>query len=133
MLKTVAAFATWDGGTMIFGINRDELTITGLGEEDPGKLRDQLVDLVRAAVDPMPSVTINHHKIDGKLILVLDVEPGQSPRYALIADTGSRDRPDFYVRRGASTFHAQSSDLREAMLRRRPDNQASRSTPFEPW
>lgn len=134
MLKTVAAFATWDGGTMIFGINRDELTITGLGDEDPGRLRDQLVDLVRAAVDPMPSVTVSLYKSMASSSSCSDVEPGQSPPYALIADPSSRDRPDLYVRRGASTFHAQSSDLRETMLRRSmPDNQAGRSTPFGPW
>jgi Putative DNA-binding domain len=133
MLKTVAAFATWDGGTMIFGINRDELTITGLGDEDPTKLRDRLVDLVRAAVDPMPPVTVTHYKIDGKLILVLDIEAGQSPPYGLIADPGSRDKPDFYVRRGASTYHAQPSDLREATLRRStPENHAD-PTPFGSW
>ncbi len=31
MFKTVAAFATGDGGTMVFGIDPDELTVTGPG------------------------------------------------------------------------------------------------------
>jgi hypothetical protein len=133
ILKTVAAFANGNGGTLIFGINRDEVTVIGLGEEDPGKLRDQLVNLVRAAVTPTPHVTVSHYRINGKLILVLDVEPGQSTPYGLIADPGSRDKPEFYVRRGANTYPAQSSDLREAIIRTLPDPNAYQSTPFGPW
>jgi hypothetical protein len=133
MLKTVAAFATGNGGTMIFGINRDEVTVTGLGDEDPNKLRDQLVNLVRAAVIPTPHVTVNPYKINGKLILVLDVESGQSSPYGLVADPGSRDKPDFYVRRGANTYPAQPNDLREAISRTLPSQAAYQSTPFGPW
>jgi hypothetical protein len=35
MFKSVAAFATGDGGIMVFGIDPDELTVTGLDGEDP--------------------------------------------------------------------------------------------------
>lgn len=133
MLKTVPAFATGSGGTIIFGINRDEVTITGLGEEEPGKLRDHLVNLVRAAVIPMPQVTASHYMISGKLILVLDVEPGQSPPYGLISDPNSRDKPEFYVRRGASTYPAQPSELREATLASQPAQEPRHTTPFGPW
>ena len=120
-LKTVAAFATGDGGTIIFGVNRDEVTITGLGNEEPSRLRDNLVHLIRAAVTPTPHVTVSPYTISGKLILVLDVEPGQSPPYGLIPDPpGNRDKPDYYVRRGANTFPAQPSDLREAVLASQP-------------
>ena len=35
MFKSVAAFATCDGGTMVFGIDPDEPTVTGLDGEDP--------------------------------------------------------------------------------------------------
>lgn len=49
VLKTVAAFATGDGGTVVFGMDPDELTVTGLSAGDPKKLRDQLYDLVNLA------------------------------------------------------------------------------------
>jgi len=52
MFKTVAAFATGDGGTIVFGIDPDELTVTGLDGEDPKKLRDRLYDLVHRTVVP---------------------------------------------------------------------------------
>jgi predicted HTH transcriptional regulator len=120
-LKTAAAFATGEGGTIIFGVNRDEVTLTGLGDEEPSGLRDNLVHVVRAAVTPTPYVTVSPYTIGGKLILVLDVEPGQSPPYGLIPDPpGNRDKPDYYVRRGANTFPAQPSDLREAVLASQP-------------
>jgi hypothetical protein len=78
MLKTVAAFAAGEGGTIIFGVNRDEVTITGLGAQDPGKLRDQLDNLIHAAVSPVPPGNVRHYEIDGRLILVLDVKTGRA-------------------------------------------------------
>jgi hypothetical protein len=58
MFKTVAAFAIGDGGTMVFGIDPDELTVTGLDSEDPKELRDHLYDLVHRTVIPSPDVTV---------------------------------------------------------------------------
>jgi hypothetical protein len=64
MLKTAAAFATCDGGTMVFGMDPDEVTVTGLGPEDPKILRDQLYDLVHRTVVPSPDVTVTDYQID---------------------------------------------------------------------
>ncbi len=116
LLRGVPAFANGTGGTIIFGINHDETTVTGLSGGDATTLRDQLVNFVRAAVIPMPQVTVTPCTIDGKLILALDVKQGQSPPYGLISSPDARDKPDFYVRRGASTYPAQPSDLRESTL-----------------
>jgi hypothetical protein len=66
--KTVAAFATFDGGTMGFGMDPDEATVTGL----------------------------------------------------VAVDKGSRDKPEFYIRRGSSTYPAQPGELREAARSRPP-------------
>ncbi|MFJ2399439.1 helix-turn-helix domain-containing protein [Streptomyces sp. NPDC087843] len=125
-LKTVAAFANGDGGTMVFGINRDEVTVTGVIEDKPPtKLRDHLVDLVRGTVIPMPHVEARDYRIEGKLILVLEVSPGTHPPYGL-STPETRDKPEYFVRRGASTFPAQPNDLSEAVLsRRRTEGDAS--------
>ncbi|WP_438306825.1 AlbA family DNA-binding domain-containing protein (plasmid) [Streptomyces sp. HUAS TT11] len=118
-LKTVVAFANGDGGTMVFGINRDEVTVTGVTEDNPPtKLRDHLVDLVRGTVIPMPHVEARDYRIDDKLILVLEVSPGMHPPYGL-STPDTRDKPEYFVRRGASTFPAQPNDLNEAVLSRR--------------
>ena len=133
-LKTVAAFATGRGGSLVFGVNRDEMTITGLGSIDPNQARDQLVNLVRAAVIPTPDMALSHYVIDGKLILVLDVPHGRSAPYGLVNDPSSRDKPDFYVRRGANTYPAQPSDLREAVLADISDEKGRGwATPFGTW
>lgn len=71
--------ATGDGGIMVFGIDPDELTVTGLDGEDPKKLRDRLYDLVHRTVVPSPDVTVEDHQVDGKTILVLHVAPGPAP------------------------------------------------------
>jgi hypothetical protein len=52
------------------------------------------------------------------------VQPSPSHPYGLICDPGSRDKPDFFVRRAASTYHVQPSDLREAVLGRPPAAQS---------
>jgi Putative DNA-binding domain len=134
LLKGVPAFANGAGGTIIFGINSDETTVTGLSGGDATTLRDQLVNLVRAAVIPMPQVTVTPYTIDGKLILALDVEPGQSPPYGLVTSPDARDKPEFYVRRGASTYPAQPSDLRQATLASQQTSQPlDLVSRFGPW
>jgi hypothetical protein len=130
-LKTAAAFATQDGGTMVFGMDPDELTVTGLGDQDPKKLRDRLYALVDGTVVPPPSVTVTDYQIDGKTILVMDIPPGPEPPYGLTVDKGSRDKPEFYIRRGSSTYPAHPGELRRA-ARSRPlaEGTHGRRTPF---
>jgi Putative DNA-binding domain len=115
VFKTVAAFATGGGGTMVFGMDPDELTVCGLGSEDPKNLRDRLGNLIRESVIPTPNFSIDTHTVDGKALLVLTVQKSPSPPYAIVVDPGSRNKPEYYVRRGASTYYAQPSDLREAL------------------
>ena len=133
VLKTVAAFATGDGGTIVFGMDPDEMTVTGLDGEDPTRLRDQLYDLIHRSVIPPPAATIGHYQVNGRTVLVLGVEPGQVPPYGIAVDKGSRDKPEFYIRRGASTYPAQPGDLREAARSRPPAQAPGRMTPFGPW
>jgi hypothetical protein len=129
-LKSVAAFATGDGGTIIFGVNRDEVTVTGIAEGNTTKQRDELANLIRATVVPMPQVQAQDYRIDGQVVLVLEVEPGQSPPYGLVTPN-TRDKPEFFVRRGASTYPAQPGELREATLSRSgPTDSAIQPGPF---
>jgi len=127
--KTVAAFANGDGGTMVFGMDPDELTVTGLGDEDPRKLRDHLYALIHGAVVPSPEVLVEHYHVDGKTILVLHVSQGPAPPYGIAVDKGSRNKPEFYVRRGSSSYPAQPGELRE-MARSRPPLSEHIQTPL---
>ena len=118
VFKTLAAFSTGNGGALVFGMDPDELTVTGL-DGDARKLRDHVYDLIGQIVIPPPAVTITHHQVGEKTILVLGVEPGPLPPYGIAVDKGSRTKPEYYIRRGASTYPAQPGDLRDA-ARSRP-------------
>jgi hypothetical protein len=117
--KTIAAFANGDGGTVVYGVDRDELTVVGLVDDLPAS-RDQLGQMICAQVIPKPQFTSEFHTVDGKTVLVLRVDPGDSQPYAVIPDKNSRDKPEFYVRRGASTYPAHPADLRAAVVSRLP-------------
>lgn len=125
-LKTVAAFANGDGGSIVFGINQDEATVVGL-EGDLVQMRDRLINLIHATIFPMPQVVAGTYVVEGKNILVLEVEPGQIPPYGIVADGASRDTPEYYVRRGANTYYAQPGELREAILTRMNAQQSTTS------
>jgi hypothetical protein len=113
VLKTVAAFATGDGGHIVFGVEPDEITLVGLRLDDPGKQRDRLYQLVRDRITPAPAVEVNVFDYDDKTFMVLWVAPGREPPYALAGQT-----PRFYVRRGTHTCPARPDEIRDAILSR---------------
>lgn len=86
MLKTVAAFASGDGGRILFGVS-DGGVVAGL---DPAKVdlqRDRLVNMIRDLVVPGPSYSITVEEIDGLPVLALEVYPGRRGGYALFPPT----------------------------------------------
>ncbi len=116
MFKTVAAFANGDGGSIVFGVEKDEATVCGLDGIDPLKARDRLTQLVRAIVTPAPPVEVRQYDVVGKMLLVLYVERGSDPPYGITLP-GKKDKPvEFYVRRDATTFPATSDEIRNAVL-----------------
>jgi predicted HTH transcriptional regulator len=88
MSKTVAAFAIGDGGTMVFGIDPDELTVPGLNGEDPKKLRDRLYYLVHRTVVPSPDVTIEDHQVAARPVRAV-VHTSASPAEAARSGNGA--------------------------------------------
>ncbi|MST31248.1 hypothetical protein GHK86_00685 [Acidimicrobiaceae bacterium USS-CC1] len=118
--KTIAAFATMEGGWIVFGVDRDELTVVGLEVDDINGERDRLANLIRARVNPTPPFEATPYVIDGKQIMVLRVDSGVSPPYGIAVDPDAKDRPEYFVRRGASTYPAWPADLREAVMSRQP-------------
>ncbi|MEV6383170.1 ATP-binding protein [Streptomyces sp. NPDC051773] len=106
MLKTIAAFASQDGGTILIGVS-DDLQIVGLPEKPTvDKQELQVVDMIRDRVEPAPpyeSRVIDH---DGKKVLAIEVSGG-GQMYAY------RDgqRPEFYVRVGPNTVPARHHEI----------------------
>jgi schlafen family protein len=104
VFKTIAAFANGAGGTVVFGVGPDELTVVGLGRGvDMNKERDRIGHLIRSRVIPTPDFQVTHYAVDGMNLLFLEVEPGSLRPYGVITHVDSRDKPQYYVRRGAST------------------------------
>ena len=116
MFRTIAAFANGTGGTVVVGVDRDELTVVGLGQDvEIKKERDRIGQLIRTRVVPTPVFVVNAYQVDGKDVLFVEISPGPARPYGVILDLNQRDTPQFYVRRGASTYPAQPSDLNQVV------------------
>jgi hypothetical protein len=114
MLKTIAAFASQDGGTILIGV-RDDLQIVGLPEgANIDKQVLQVVGMIRDNLEPVPSYEPRVIEHDGKTVLAIEVSGG-SQMYAY------RDgqRTEFYVRVGPNTVLARHHEI-AAGFRRAP-------------
>ena len=116
VFKTVAAFANGHGGSIVFGVEKDEATVCGLEEADLITARDRLAQLARSIVTPAPDAEVRQYEHDGKTLLVLAVSRGTDPPYGITLP-GRQNRPaEFYVRRDATTFPARPDEIRNAVL-----------------
>ena len=73
VFKTVAAFASGEGGTIVFGIG-DDGSLAGLDAALAAESR-RFTDLLRRLVTPTPRFRQQHVHFDGKNILLVHVEP----------------------------------------------------------
>ncbi|MFI9830805.1 helix-turn-helix domain-containing protein [Streptomyces sp. NPDC051913] len=114
MLKTVAAFASRDGGTVLIGV-RDDLQIVGLPEgSNVDKQELQVVDMIRDNLEPAPPYETRVIDYDGKKVLAIEVSGG-GQMYAY----RNGQRPEFYVRVGPNTVPARHHEI-AAGFRRAP-------------
>jgi hypothetical protein len=116
VFKTVAAFANGHGGNLVFGVESDEATVCGVEDGDLIKVRDRLAQLAWTLVTPSPVVEVRPYEVDGKTVLVMTVEMGGSPPYAVKI----KGQAEYYVRRDATTFPARPEDIRDSVLRSAP-------------
>jgi len=125
VFKTIVAFANGGGGSVVFGIEDETKLIKGLPGK-PSVERRRLSDLVRDLVSPSPRVSIEAGDIDGRHLLVLHVQPGGGTIHALIIDG---NKPEYYVRRDATTFYARPDEL-QAIAARPADAGAGSVVPW---
>jgi hypothetical protein len=114
VLKTVAAFANANGGTIVFGIDANEVTLVDLSLSADGGARDRLGDLVRRIVIPTPDFEVRLRDVNGKRLMVLTVRPGSEKPYGL--RFGEDKQLEFFVRRGANTYPATQAEIRASVL-----------------
>jgi Putative DNA-binding domain len=116
VMKTVAAFANADGGTLLFGVENDG-TVRGLHVDDVRGAVDRLTLLIRDWVKPLVDFNAAIANVDGKDVLLVSVGPGADTPYGV--GTTER-RVDYYVRRGGTTFPATPADVRAFVRARIP-------------
>ncbi len=105
-IKTIAAFANAEGGVILLGIDDKSGNIVGI-TESPNRVKDSTMDLIRRKVVPEPHIRFEDCDIDGKQVVAVFVEKGSSPPYGI-----NPEKPEFYVRRGATTFPARQEEIR---------------------
>lgn len=108
VMKTVAAFANGDGGTLLFGVD-NEGAVVGLATDDVRTAVDRITQLIRDRVRPTVGFDTELADIDGKQVLLVRIDAGAEPPYGV----GTTDRRiDYYVRRSGTTFLATPADVR---------------------
>jgi hypothetical protein len=118
VMKTVAAFANGDGGTLLFGITKEDEVI-GVDRAGVDDDEDRLSDLIDRWVSPRPHWNFFVYSIDelpDRVVLALQVATGGEPPYAI--GTNSMP-PQYYVRHAARSVPAHPAELR-ALARGRP-------------
>src|SRR5439155_14364442 len=95
VLKTIAAFASGAGGTVLFGVDNDT-QVVGINPTDMDRHKVAITNMIRDSVEPEPPYELRVEELEGKTLLLVEVAAGGKPHvlYPL--------KPEFYVRRGAS-------------------------------
>jgi hypothetical protein len=112
--KTVAAFAQDAGGIVIFGVEDDSGVVEGI-PEDEETAKQRFTSMLNSSVRPTPKFRLSYQELDGKSLLVALIQ-ASGQIHSVVVDP---DRPEYYVRRGATTFHARAEDL-ERVFSARP-------------
>jgi predicted HTH transcriptional regulator len=104
VVKTVVAFASGGGGTVLFGV-ADDAQVIGIEPTARDKSMLAVGSMIRSTVEPEPPYEQRTVEWRGKMVLLVEVKAG-GRWYAL-----NPAKPEFYVRRGASTVPARLDEI----------------------
>ncbi len=126
LLEDVVAFANGDGGTILFGVHDQSRLIIGLsGNSD--QVVNALVDKIHNKIEPGLDIETETCKVDGKLVLVATVSPGEYPPYGVRMNA---TRLTYYIRRGASNYEARPRELNDLVARKVTSTVAAQTPGF---
>ncbi len=108
VMKTVAAFASGVGGTILFGVE-DDGEIVGVGDEYSRRTVERLTSLISDWVRPLPDFECEMVEVAGRGVIAINVSSGGDAPYGV--RTGERGVA-YFVRRAANTFPATPADVR---------------------
>lgn len=112
-LKTVVAFANTTGGRLLFGV-ADDGTIVGIPDSDIFKMKDSITNMIAESVSPLAGTDIFIISIEGKSIIVVDVQPGSETPYYYKPEGNQKG---VYVRLNGVTKSAPDDMLRSLVIR----------------
>lgn len=111
IVRSAIAFSNTQGGRIIVGVT-DNREIVGV-DDDPFKIRDQVIDIIINGCEPMISPESYITTIDGKSIVVVEIPPGTSRPYYL---KGGTPEEDAFIRTSASNRSPSEGMIKELKL-----------------
>ena len=109
-LKSISSFANGQGGKLIFGVLEDNSVI---GLEDFQKDSEDVSELIKVRIDPIPEFDLELIEMAGKVIITITVYPGRNTPYYVV-DGGSKVA---YTRVGNESVPVSSIQLTQLALR----------------
>ena len=114
-LKSISAFANTSGGVLLYGVDNGGNLV---GLENAERDAEDISEMVKCLMDPVPEFTLSLHKEDGRKFVMVSVKAGtETPYYVFIK--GHRDA---YIRIGNESVKANSIDLKRLVLKARNDH-----------
>lgn len=109
-LKSVAAFANGEGGVLVFGISdNDEI----IGLQNAEQNAEYISEALKVKLDPVPVVRLSFKEVNGKRLIVLNVDAGQETPYYYIGDKQRLA----YVRIGNESVLADRIQLKSLVMK----------------
>ena len=109
-VKTVVAFANGNGGKIVVGIDDKTKKIVGVDDEKVFQIMDAVANTVSDMVEPQIVPNIMLETVNGKSLVVIEIEAGENRPYYIKAE--GRDRGT-YIRVGATSRPADSMQIKE--------------------
>ena len=127
ILKTVAAFANSQGGTLLIGVDDDgqvlglEPDYMSLGGVNRDKFELHIRNLFNqqfGAGFVSSKVTISFHEVEGKEVCQIDTSTAKEPVIVLIKDKNGQSLEKFYARSGNSSQEIPLSEMNSYIMER---------------
>lgn len=115
-LKTVAAFANGEGGSLILGVNDENGVVVGIDsmlqkyQNSVSKFKDAITLAISDTIEPAPEYEFVHAHIDNHDVLAINVSANSTQCYAIYQN---KEVPVYYIRRGATTRIADTNEVQE--------------------
>lgn len=109
-LKSMSAFANTRGGKLLYGVS-DDGELVGL--ENAGKDAEDISEIVKTQMDPIPQMNLSIHEEGGKRFVVVEVFAGEETPY-YVRHKGSLTA---YVRIGNESVRADPLELNRLVLK----------------